>query len=158
MPHHFYENYQDLGLKLQFGRMLKKCHLSISHVSMRGITKELAAKDLLIYADPFLEKVFHHLVENSLIHGEHVTTIAIRTEQDGDDLLLIYEDDGVGILPEYKDQIFSLNLEGKAGIGLILVREILSITGISIRETGEYGKGARFVMKIPKENYRFESG
>ncbi len=155
----FMKNYQDLGLKPAIWQNVEEVFIyAISHVSMRGITKELAAKDLLIYADPFLEKVFHHLVENSLIHGEHVTTIAIRTEQDGDDLLLIYEDDGVGILPEYKDQIFSLNLEGKAGIGLILVREILSITGISIRETGEYGKGARFVMKIPKENYRFESG
>ena len=51
-----------------------------------------------------------------------------------------------------------MNLVGKAGIGLILVREILAITGISITETGEYGTGARFVMRVPKGNYRFESG
>jgi len=33
---------------------------------------------------------------------------------------------------------------------LIFVREILAITGITIRETGEPGKGARFEMTVPK--------
>ena len=34
--------------------------------------------------------------------------------------------------------------------GLYLMREILAITGITIRETGEPGKGARFEMVVPK--------
>jgi len=33
---------------------------------------------------------------------------------------------------------------------LIFVREILDITGITISETGEPGKGARFEMTVPK--------
>jgi len=33
---------------------------------------------------------------------------------------------------------------------LIFVREILDITGITISETGEPGKGARFEMMVPK--------
>jgi signal transduction histidine kinase len=35
-------------------------------------------------------------------------------------------------------------------MGLFLSREILSITGITIKETGEPGKGARFEMTVPK--------
>jgi len=38
---------------------------------------------------------------------------------------------------------------------LIFVREILAITGITIRETGEPGKGARFEITVPKGGYRF---
>lgn len=153
----FMKNYQDMGLKPAVWQNVEEVFIyAVSHLSMGGITKEMSAKGLFIYADPFLEKVFLHLVENSVIHGDHVTTVGIRTELDGDDLLLIYEDNGTGIPLEYKDQILSLNLEGKAGIGLILVREILAITGISITETGEYGNGARFVMRIPKGMYRFE--
>ena len=38
---------------------------------------------------------------------------------------------------------------------LFLAREILSITGITIHETGTYGKGARFELAVPKGAYRF---
>jgi PAS domain S-box-containing protein len=155
----FMKNYQDMGLKPAVWQNVEEVFIyAISHLSMGGITREIFVKGLFIYADPFLEKVFLHLVENSITHGERVTIIGIRTEQDGEDLLLIYEDNGIGVPSDYKEQILSLNLEGKAGIGLILVREILAITGISITETGEYGTGARFVMRVPKGNYRFESG
>ena len=41
------------------------------------------------------------------------------------------------------------------GLGLFLSREILSITGITIAETSEPGKGARFEMIVPKGAYRF---
>jgi hypothetical protein len=38
---------------------------------------------------------------------------------------------------------------------LIFAREILDITGISIKETGEPGKGVRFEMNVPVGAYRF---
>jgi len=40
------------------------------------------------------------------------------------------------------------------GFGLFLSREILSITGITIAEMGEPGRGARFVMTIPQSGLR----
>jgi hypothetical protein len=40
---------------------------------------------------------------------------------------------------------------------MYLSREILSITGISIRESGTYGKGARFEIRVPEGAYRFTS-
>jgi hypothetical protein len=39
-------------------------------------------------------------------------------------------------------------------MGLFLTREILGITGISIVENGDFGKGARFEMHIPRGTYR----
>jgi signal transduction histidine kinase len=39
-------------------------------------------------------------------------------------------------------------------MGLSLAREILSITNITITETGEPGKGARFEIKVPEGAYR----
>jgi hypothetical protein len=36
-------------------------------------------------------------------------------------------------------------------------KEILSITGLSIRECGEPGKGARFEIIVPENEYRFLS-
>ena len=37
---------------------------------------------------------------------------------------------------------------------LVFVREILDITGITITETGEPGKGARFEMVVPRGTWR----
>ena len=39
-------------------------------------------------------------------------------------------------------------------MGLFLAREILEITGITIRETGMPGRGARFEIVVPKGAYR----
>ena len=57
--------------------------------------------------------------------------------------------------PSDKKKIFSKGFGKNTGLGLFLVQEILSITGISIRETGEYQKGARFELSVPHGAYRF---
>ena len=54
--------------------------------------------------------------------------------------------------------IFDRSYGKDTGLGLFLVREILSITGMTIRETGESGRGARFEIHIPPEGYRFKPG
>ena len=40
------------------------------------------------------------------------------------------------------------------GMGLFLFQEILHITGVTITETGEPGKGARCEIAVPKWAYR----
>jgi hypothetical protein len=56
---------------------------------------------------------------------------------------------------EKREQIFLRSESPRASMwGLIFVREILDITGITIRETGEPGKGARFEMTVPKGKWR----
>lgn len=51
--------------------------------------------------------------------------------------------------------ILEQGFEKNTGLGLFLVREILSLTSISIQETGEPGKGARFEIEVPKGEWRF---
>ena len=38
---------------------------------------------------------------------------------------------------------------------MFIAREILSLTGLTLTETGEFGKGARFEMRVPETYYRF---
>ena len=76
-----------------------------------------------------------------------------------DGATIFFEDDGVGILPEMKEQIFLRGEGPRASMrSLFFVREILDITGITITETGEPGKGARFEMTVPKGAWRLQSG
>ena len=69
-------------------------------------------------------------------------------------LTLVIEDDGVGIPARDKSRIFERGFGKNTGLGLFLVKEILAITGISIRETGIPGSGARFEITVPNGAWR----
>jgi signal transduction histidine kinase len=97
-------------------------------------------------------------VENTLLHGGAVTTIRITARESGDGAAIIIEDNGTGIPVFDKEKIFSKGYGRNAGLGLFLVQEILSITGIRIRESGEYHKGSRFELLVPPEGYRIPRG
>jgi signal transduction histidine kinase len=68
--------------------------------------------------------------------------------------VIIYEDDGEGIPAGDKEHIFRRGFGKHTGLGLFLSREILAITGITIRESGEPGKGVRFEILVPGDMYR----
>jgi len=112
---------------------------------------------LALYADPMLEKVLYCLVENALKHGESITKIRIFGTPVPAGYLLVVEDDGVGVPADRKEKIFNKNVgKGSGGFGLFLAREILSITGITIAETGEPDVGARFEISIPSGKFRIK--
>ena len=119
------------------------------------ITLTVDLPGIELYADPLLEKVFFNLLDNSLRHGQKVTEIHVSSHQPDDRLILSWEDNGVGIPEEEKTRIFEKGFGKNTGLGLFLCREILSITGISIQENGEPGRGARFEIMIPPGGYRF---
>jgi signal transduction histidine kinase len=64
------------------------------------------------------------------------------------------ENDGNGIPNAEKELIFRRGYGKNTGLGLFLVREILGITGMTIRETGDPGKGALFEITVPEGVYR----
>jgi signal transduction histidine kinase len=108
-----------------------------------------------VFADPLMEKVFYNLMENSLRHGEHATHMDFSDKETESGLILTYADNGVGVTAEDKKKLFQKGFGKHTGLGLFLSKEILSITGITITENGEPGKGARFEMVVPKGAYRF---
>ena len=115
---------------------------------------EPCEKNIEIYADPLLEKVFYNLIDNSLRYGEILTRIRITHRVDEEGLTLAYEDDGIGIPREEKQKIFHKGFGKNTGLGLFLAREILAITNITITENGEPGRGVRFGILVPKDMYR----
>ena len=108
-----------------------------------------------VFADPLIVKVFYNLMDNALRYGGNITTLRFFLQESGGDPVIICEDDGVGIPADEKEQIFECGFGHHTGLGLFLAREILSITGITIRETGEPGRGARFEMTMPEGAFRF---
>jgi DNA-binding response OmpR family regulator len=107
-----------------------------------------------VYADPLIEKVFFNLIDNAVRYGKKTTFIRFRYEENDGGGTLICEDDGVGIDGGEKEKIFAYEYGMNTGLGLFLTREVLTITGITIRETGMPGEGAKFEMKCPKGSIR----
>jgi PAS domain S-box-containing protein len=108
-----------------------------------------------VYADALFAKVFSNLADNSLRHGGKVTEIRAFSQKEGNDLTVIWEDNGIGIPAAEKELIFRRRYGKNTGFGLFLVREILDLTGITIHETGVPGTGARFEIIVPEGAYRF---
>lgn len=119
-----------------------------------SVTLKAGVQEIEILADPMLEKVFFNLIDNSVRHGKRVTEIRVTTRPSGEDLVIVWEDNGVGIDPEDKERIFERGFGTNTGLGMFLAREILSLTSIRIKETGEPGKGARFEITVPNGAYR----
>ncbi|WP_440950566.1 response regulator [Methanosphaerula subterraneus] len=151
----FTAEYQDIGATPPHWHRLQDV-VWRAGTSLRryGVTLKTDLNDIEIYADALLERVFSNLFENSLSHGITVTEISVSWSPAGDDLLLIVEDNGQGVPAELKEKIFSMGYGSSTGYGLFLIREILDMTGITIREAGIPGAGARFEIRVPKETYR----
>ena len=65
---------------------------------------------------------------------------------------LFYEDKGVGASEANKSKLFEARFTtGKgSGLGLYLIKKKMDVYGWTITEEGEPGKGAKFVISIPK--------
>lgn len=151
----FTRQYQDLGLyppKWQNPGIIMNKPVIVSLLT--GITLHLPEKELEIYTDPMFEKVLYNLVDNSIQHGERVTDITLSYGKKNNDLILRYEDNGIGIDEKDRKNIFEKGFGKNTGLGLFLIREILKLTGISISEHGRKDTGVKFDMVIPAGGFR----
>jgi len=107
-----------------------------------------------VFADPLITKVFYNLMANAVRHGGGITAIHFSLGEVEGGWAVVCEDDGDGMSMETKEKLFTRGIGRDHGLGLFLSREILSITGINIKETSEPGSGARFVMTVPRNALR----
>jgi signal transduction histidine kinase len=151
----FTKDYQDIGSQtpiwVSIGRQTAEAFIQLH---LKGVAWEERTGGVEILIDPLALKVPYNLIDNSMRHGEHVNRIKMSAEQAGDAMVIVYEDNGVGIAPEDKEQIFKKGHGKNTGLGLFLIREVLAITGTTIRECGHQGHGARFEIIVPPGGWR----
>ena len=146
--------YQDLGAREPEWIDVAACLAEIP-IPRAGRDKlSIAIKGIEIYADPLVRTAFQNLMENTVIHAGQFSRMEWSFDDPGNDLLLLYSDDGKGIPEWRKEDLFKPGMGDNNGYGLYLVKEILSITGIGITETGLEGKGVRFEIRVPPGVFR----
>jgi len=154
----FTKLYQDLGVVAPVWHDVSDTFFkACTHIDIKKIRFESDADGVEIFADPLLERVFYNIVANAVEHGSRVSVVRLSSLEVPDGLLIRLDDDGIGIPSYDKESIFQRGYGKNTGLGLFLSREILSITNITIKESGEFQHGARFEMFVPKGVYRFSS-
>lgn len=109
---------------------------------------------LTVRADSLLRQLVFNFIDNTRKYGQKTTIARIYYEKlSSGDLQLIYEDDGMGISTENKKHLFKQGFStgGSTGFGLFLSMKMIEVYGWTMTEVGEYGKGAKFVIKIPEK-------
>ena len=152
----FAKDYQEMGTSSPRWQNIGQIMAQLPDI--KEITKlELddRLEDLKVYADPMLGKVFHNIVEDTVKYAERPLQVKISFRKEKRSLVMVYEDRGPGIPRNEKEKIFEMGFGQGTGLGLHLSREILSITDIGIKETGEPGKGVRFEIEVPEGKFRF---
>jgi signal transduction histidine kinase len=154
----FTHDFKDMGMeKADWQDVTDSVTKSVAHRHLNDLVLDVPINGLEIFADPWLTRVFLNLADNTLQHAEHATTITVSYTESRNGVVLVYEDDGIGIPMENKEKIFEQGFGKNHGYGLFMAREILAITGLTIRECGEPGKGVRFEIHVPKTMYRLTS-
>ena len=104
-----------------------------------------------------LLQLFQNLLSNAIKYrSEHPPRIHVRAQRQKDAWLFSVADNGIGIAPQYHEQVFGLfrrlysaaELPG-TGIGLALCKKIVERYGGRIWVDSEPGRGATFLFTVP---------
>ena len=135
----FTKEYESIGVKAP---VWQNCRTLVDTAAKQAPLGHVMVKNDIplsaeVFADPLIVKVFYNLMDNAERYGRKITTIRFFLKEDTTDPVIVCEDDGDGIADEDKGQIFEQGFGKNTGMGLFLAKEILDMTGITIRETGE---------------------
>ncbi len=118
-------------------------------------------KDVYANIDEFyFSSVVANLLENASKYSDPSTEINITLQEKGDEVVLLFEDEGVGIPDEERQKVFEVyyrleneevrNTQG-TGLGLYLVQKIVNLHGGTIKIVDPIkGNGSCFEIKLPK--------
>lgn len=113
---------------------------------------------LMVWVDSEqLIKVVNNLTINAFKFTHEGGSVSINVDEDSDDVLITFEDTGIGIPASEKDKIFNRfyqadNSEGSGGtgIGLALSMGLVEEHRGRIWVESEVGKGSKFFVRLPK--------
>jgi len=104
-------------------------------------------------------RVLEHLLRNALAYSGQDSPVRVGASCTPKETKLWVEDEGPGIAPDEREQVFAKFYRGKSaatvpsgtGLGLAITREIVRFHGGRIWVEDVVPHGARFVISIPRE-------
>lgn len=117
----------------------------------------VSCQPVVVEADlMLLRRAVGNLLRNAVVHTPPGSRIEIRVEHDGEVARLVVDDDGPGIDERLRDRIFEPFDRGGApaltpglGLGLAVVRRIVTLHRGRVRAESSPLGGARLVLELP---------
>ncbi|GAB3440349.1 sensor histidine kinase [Actinophytocola sediminis] len=137
--------------------------------ALRGVTLAVDRRTgplAVVGIETALRRVVGELLANAVRHtpaGGRIDVQVARSAVAGQ-VELTVADSGAGFDPREADRLFdrfhrgSAGAERQFGLGLALLREVVTSHGGTIRAVGHPGRGARFTMRLPEAQARTEQG
>jgi signal transduction histidine kinase len=113
----------------------------------------------MVYGDKKrLKTIIKNLASNAVKYSRIDAAdafVKFKLRQDNDQIEFQVEDNGIGIPPEQHQKIFDMfyryaNDNNGSGLGLFIVKEVLSKLGGTVKLDSIEGKGSVFKISIPK--------
>jgi two-component system CheB/CheR fusion protein len=121
------------------------------------ITRDLEIKTIL-FSKKNLRSIVYNLVSNAIkFKGEAAPVIQIQTKREGENIVLMVQDNGAGIPEKNIDKIFEMygrlnqKVEG-TGIGLYLAKKIVDASGGSMQVESTIGIGSKFIISFVEKH------
>jgi len=126
-------------------------------LAQHSVRIELPADLPLLEFDAVLmERVFCNLLENAAKYTPPGSLIEITARRDGDQVEIVVADNGPGLPPGREESLFEKFTRGReetsvagVGLGLAIVRAIVTAHDGTIRAENRPEGGARFVIRLP---------
>jgi PAS domain S-box-containing protein len=131
-------------------------------VQEQSVKFNIAGKMPVIFTERMkLQQVVSNLISNAVKHNDKPNPIIdISCEDQGEDYLFCFEDNGPGIDPQFHEKIFVIfqTLQARdsfesTGVGLAIVKKIVDEAGGKIWVDSERGKNTKFFVKWPKQSH-----
>lgn len=121
-----------------------------------GVTITSDLQHVIVDGDPIrLRQIAANLLSNALKFTPEGGKVRLELEKEGDRAVLRVSDTGVGIPPDELPHVFDRFFRGRhvraggSGIGLTVVRELVSAHGGEVDVSSEPGSGTTFTVRIP---------
>jgi signal transduction histidine kinase len=140
-----------IGFEQQLGDV-KESLSSDLELSQASIQHDYSEVPTILYPKVYLESIFLNLLTNSIKYRSPKRPLEIKTETraHGNDILLLWSDNGLGIdLEKHGSKLFGLkntfhNHQDARGIGLYITRNQIESLGGSIMAEGQEDVGCSF--------------
>jgi two-component system sensor histidine kinase PilS (NtrC family) len=142
--------------------LLEETLLLVEHHPLFGppyrIERRFPRRAAMAWADADkLRQVFWNICDNSLKAMPEGGILNAQAEEMGDKIRVVLSDNGIGFTPPQLEKLFEPFQSGFSqgtGLGLALVYQIIQGLRGSIQVDSRPGKGARFVIELPREASR----
>ncbi|RYX93629.1 MAG: hybrid sensor histidine kinase/response regulator [Comamonadaceae bacterium] len=143
---------------VDLGATLRDLEIAFQPMAQRkGLHWVIASTSVWVMTDPaILRRIMNNLISNAIKYT-HKGGVSITCRAAGNDMVMVrVRDSGVGMAPDKIRTIFSeyvrlddASQEPGYGIGLAVVKRMITLLGHRLRVTSSEGKGSEFSLSLP---------